>query len=583
MIWFIQLFLCLAVFAMGAIALAQNRVALLIGNSNYLNESKLNNPVNDADLLAKTFKDLNFDQVIVLKNASRVQLNTSLAQFKRISKDADLALIYYSGHGMMNSAKQNYVLPTDMPKLSGNANLDLDLELDNNAVAADKMVDALFGSKIKLLILDACRDGPTAKYKSASKGLARMSQADTKGMLIAYATEEGKVAEDGSGKNSTYAASLAKNFSKKELPILIALDNVAQEVETATLNKQSPTRSGNLRVDTFLVAHPSTQFQLAHILASTNTTMQKPNSGNEIKPNISSTNSLTPVLVPDLPSNHSDSIELALAVLPNDSFEITPQDVIDLQPENLMTTDTLWRNESLYIKDSEIDELEKQSDLCNAKATFLLVNNYQLNESTNPKIENYFKNIKCVLAKSNHPLLMHSLAYFYMHGLGTTKDEKLAFEWYSRAKELGNTNSLTELANFYKNGRVVDVDIVKAYDLSKEAADLINPIGMTQLAHFYANGIVVQKDLKKAFELVKNAAVLHNPQAMHQLGVYYRKGLGTFKNDKEAFSWINKSAEMGNSDAMIELVEMYQRGIGVAIDLKQSEYWWEKSNKFSKN
>ena len=116
MIGFIQLFLCWIVFLMLPIAHAQNRVALLIGNSNYLNESKLNNPVNDADLLAKTIKDLNFDQVIVLKNANRVQLNTALAQFKRLTLGADVALIYYSGHGMMSSNRQNYVLPTYMQK-----------------------------------------------------------------------------------------------------------------------------------------------------------------------------------------------------------------------------------------------------------------------------------------------------------------------------------------------------------------------------------------------------------------------------------------------------------------------------------
>lgn len=231
---------------------AATRVALLIGNANYQNETKLANPVNDAVLLAKTFKDLNFDHVIVVKNANRIQLNTALAQFKKLTKEADVAVIYYSGHGMMNSSKQNFVLPTDMPKLASNANADLDLELENNAISAEKIVDVLFGSKIKVLILDACREGPTAKFKSPNKGLSRMSQAETKGMLIAYATEEGKVAEDGAGKNSTYASSLAKYFAQKNLSILVALDNVAKDVEMATKSQQIPTRYGNLRVDAFL-------------------------------------------------------------------------------------------------------------------------------------------------------------------------------------------------------------------------------------------------------------------------------------------------------------------------------------------
>lgn len=548
-------------------ALAQNRIALVIGNSNYLNETKLNNPVNDADLLAKTFKDLKFDQVIVLKNASRVLLNTSLAQFKRLSKEADVALIYYSGHGMMNSVKQNYVLPTDMPKLSNNANLDLDIELDNNAVAADKMVDALFGSKIKLLILDACRDGPTAKYKSANKGLARMNQADTKAMLIAYATEEGKVAEDGNGKNSTYALSLAKNFSKKELSILVALDNVAQEVEVVTNNKQSPTRAGNLRVDTFLVVNTTPSLSQAISVGSTSAALL--NTNNPLKPFSSATSLFS-------------SVNLAPGATANHLTENISQDVIDLIPENLMKTDALWRNESLYLKDLQILELEKKSDLCNPKATFLLVNNNRLNEATNTKIENYVQNIKCVVEKTNHPLLMNTLAYFYLHGIGTNNDEKLAFDLYSKSSELGNTNSMVELSNFYRDGRVVDVDTIKAYDLSKEAADLSSPIGMTQLAYFYAYGIVVPKDTRKAFELTKSATLLNNAQAMHQLGVFYRKGIGTLKNEHEAFSWIYKAAEMGSSDAMVELVEMYQKGIGVASDLDMAMYWSDHWFKVSK-
>lgn len=360
--------------------IAANRVALLIGNSNYQHATSLANPVNDAQLLAKTFKDLNFDQVIVLKNANRVQLNTALAQFKRLTLGADVALVYYSGHGMMSSNRQNYVLPTDMPKVANNANADLDLELENNAVSADKMVDVLAGSKIKVLILDACRDGPVAKFKSASKGLARMNQAEGKGMLIAYATEEGKVAEDGVGKNSTYASSLAKYFAQKDLSILAALDNVAKDVETATQFKQSPTRYGNLRVDAYL------NFEKITDTALSNPAPAQTQSPNIKPPRVSSNQNANINFQAQAEmweriknSQNKADYEAFLIQFPKGSFvelaQIKISEIVELEPGNLMKTDLLWRHESLAITDLEQSILEKKSDQCDAKATFLLVEN----------------------------------------------------------------------------------------------------------------------------------------------------------------------------------------------------------------
>lgn len=236
-------------------AWADRRVALVIGNAQYQQEAALRNPLNDAQLLARTLKarPLQFDEVLTLSNGNRAQMLQQLARFAKLAQGADAALLYYSGHGMINSKRQNHVLPVDMPKLSANADLDIDAALKAYGVSETELIDAVEGAKVQVVVLDACRDNGFGTQKSGSKGLARRTD-QSKNRLIAYATEEGFTAEDGKGQNSTYAQSLAKHLVRTDLPLLTVFDEVANDVEKQTANKQSPTRSGNLRTNVYLVA-----------------------------------------------------------------------------------------------------------------------------------------------------------------------------------------------------------------------------------------------------------------------------------------------------------------------------------------
>ena len=236
-------------------AQAQQRVALVIGNASYQNEATLNNPANDAKLIDNTLRTapLSFSQVTHVSNVNRVQLLSALSAFKRQAQEAEVALVYYSGHGMINSKRQNHVLPVDMPKISANAGLDADTALEAYGVSEDKLIDAISGAKVQVAVLDACRDNGFGASKSGTKGLSRRNE-ESKNRLIAYATEEGRTAEDGKAGNSTYAASLAKHLVRTDWPLLKVFDAVTDDVERSTGGQQSPTRSGNLRHDVFLLA-----------------------------------------------------------------------------------------------------------------------------------------------------------------------------------------------------------------------------------------------------------------------------------------------------------------------------------------
>ena len=242
----------IAVFALctllSDIALARN-VALVIGNANYQHEGVLRNPINDARLLSQILKqDLQFDEVKLVENADFRTLNRAVEQFSAMSRGADTAVIYFSGHGQQTEDKQNYLLAVD-------AKIEYAADLQSSALSSDRLLTSTEGARTRLVILDACRDRPASAYKtrSGTKGLSRARDPSSTGLLVAYATEDGKVALDGTGRNSPYAEALASALKKRDQPILAMLDTVADQVERSTQYQQVPTRSGNLRTNVYLV------------------------------------------------------------------------------------------------------------------------------------------------------------------------------------------------------------------------------------------------------------------------------------------------------------------------------------------
>lgn len=223
------------------------RVALLVGNQDYRFERKLRNPVNDARLLGRVLKDeLKFDDVRVEHDLDVDGLDRAIAAFVRRAERADAVVFYYSGHGMKSPDRRNFLLPIDARTGVDNAR-----PLERQAVSAEEIREKLkaVGARVTLLILDACRDGPGGG-KSGTKGLARMGGGNQ--VLVAYATEEDRVAADGAGNNSPYAEALANALRRSDMPLLAQLDWVSDEVRRQVPG-QEPTREGNLRADAFLV------------------------------------------------------------------------------------------------------------------------------------------------------------------------------------------------------------------------------------------------------------------------------------------------------------------------------------------
>ncbi|MDB5874642.1 MAG: hypothetical protein JWQ07_4084 [Ramlibacter sp.] len=218
-------------------AFAQKRVAMVIGNNAYAAPLALNNPIADAQLVARMLKeDLGFE-VIVRTNLGRADLHDAARELKEKAMNADVVVIYYSGHGVQGDGG-NYLVPVD-------ARIRTPDNIRRDAVPVREFVEAIqnTNSRVALLILDACRDYPFGK--GGNKGLSRGDEAEN--VLVAYATAEGRTAAEGDGRYSPYAKALAQHLKRTDITLLHALDEVADAVRTETANAQAPTRSGNLR------------------------------------------------------------------------------------------------------------------------------------------------------------------------------------------------------------------------------------------------------------------------------------------------------------------------------------------------
>ncbi len=248
----------LATFGAEAAAPDAKRVALVIGNSNYVHAVTLPNPANDARLIASTLRNAGFE-VIEGVDQDNAGMHSLISRFTEQAYDADLAIIFYAGHGMQVDGK-NYLIPVD-------ADLTSPAYLKTRTVQIDDFMAALPPDPaIGVIILDACRDNPLArtlaaalpKSRSTSLGTglapveARSDGVGTGGLLIAYATDPGAIAFDGDGADSPYSTALARHLTEPGVEIQSALTRVRGEVTETTQGRQRPWHNASLGREVFL-------------------------------------------------------------------------------------------------------------------------------------------------------------------------------------------------------------------------------------------------------------------------------------------------------------------------------------------
>ena len=217
-------------------ALAEKRLAMVIGNANYQHAAPLKNPNNDALDVAAALKRLDFE-VTLSVDLTKPQFDQALKEFGEHVDSADVVLFYFAGHGIQRSG-ENFLLPTDIQLTKPDT-------LPFEAIALDDIIAQLESTdRTTMLIVDACRDNPFARRLSDHRGMniqAGLSEPRSRGgMLVAFATGPGNIASDGEGRNSPFTSALLNHIETPEIDATKMLKNVGLEVWRSTDNEQLP-------------------------------------------------------------------------------------------------------------------------------------------------------------------------------------------------------------------------------------------------------------------------------------------------------------------------------------------------------
>jgi uncharacterized caspase-like protein len=240
----LSVFSALTGFAVSPAVADGKRVALVIGNSIYRNVPTLPNPANDAADIAAALNRLGF-AVTLVTNASFDQMRRALIALGRDAAGADMAAVFFAGHGMEISG-ENWLIPVD-------AELKKDTDAANEAISLRSVILQVSSTtSLGLVILDACRNNPFAAKMSRSLalraaiggGLGRIEPVGN--VLVAYAARDGTTALDGDGRNSPFTAALLHNIETPGVEVTFMLRNVRDDVMEVTRNEQQPFVYGSL-------------------------------------------------------------------------------------------------------------------------------------------------------------------------------------------------------------------------------------------------------------------------------------------------------------------------------------------------
>ena len=565
----LSLSLLLACAAMGTQALAeQQRLALVIGNAAYA-EKALKNPLNDARAMKKALEEAGFT-VTLLENADRQGMESAINTFgARLNAD-DVGLFYFSGHGMQQDG-DNYLLPLDISAQELQAK-----QLPYKAVNAGYVLNAMRrdgkdDTGLNIFILDACRDAPSAGSKSMSRGLAPMNArapGSSVGTLIAYAAAPGETAQDGSGNNSPYTASLIKQM-KQPLPIEYVLKKVLGDVKKETGKQQEPWYSSSIEGDFYFTQPPAEE-----------RAMQIPLSGTSI---------LAETAGKDRQENIPTTIQEAVEAYHQGDYAKVRQLVEplankgDAVAQNLLGV--LYHNgqgvQQDYTKAREY--YEKAAAQGNADAqnnlAILYYNGLGMEKDYDKAHEWWEK-----AAAQNNMGAQFQLGNLYYHGIIVEKNHNKAREWWERAAAQGDFEAQNALGFLYSKGQGIKQDYVKAREWYEKAAAQGYATAQNNLGSLYMNGNGVEQDYGKAREYFERAAAQGYEDAYTPLGWLYERGLGGVQQDyAKAHEWYEKAAAQGNDAAQNNLGVLYYKGLGVAKNPAKAREWAEKAVKQGNN
>ncbi|MHC2461236.1 caspase family protein [Bradyrhizobium embrapense] len=221
----------------------EQRVALVIGNANYENAPKLANPGNDAQSMAELLNAAGFEVIAAtdLRQSDMVKVLQDFSDKVAARGPGTVAMIYYAGHGVQ-LAGENYLIPVD-------ARIATPSDLDGNAVRLVDVMGTLesIPSRMRIVVLDACRNNPFPNVNDAGRGLAVVDAPS--GSIVGYSTAPGMEAQDGSNGHSPYTNAFLRLAREPNLPIEQLFKRIRLDVNSVTDGRQTPWESSSLTSD----------------------------------------------------------------------------------------------------------------------------------------------------------------------------------------------------------------------------------------------------------------------------------------------------------------------------------------------
>ena len=540
-------------------ALAENRVALIVGNSAYQNVSALDNPINDALDVSVALEGLGFS-VILGTDLVQDEMLQAIEIFEEQAETADVVLFYYAGHGFQVTG-ENYLVPVD----SRLASID---DLTSQTLAMGKVLQAMERSKgLKLVFLDACRDNPfgTELDNQAGDGLARIGTAAD--FMFVYATQPDNVAYDGTGRNSFFTQAMLGHIYTPGQDIADLMINVRRDVLASTGGRQVPWENSSLTRQFRFDRSPAT--------ASEETLLWQVAAAEQ----------------------NSDLMQLYMDRYPQGAHVEDVLAFLDTGgSRNLTTGDRAAEAERLWglarrtrmrplleyylerypegenTKEAErllsvIPDVEDNSPgrVCERLATHPRdataaqsgVSFSRLRQNAQPAMQ------ACAAAAAQSPDLPHYTALL-ARATAASGDIERAVSLYKSASDRGDLRAMVSLAQLTETGNGIPQDEAAALSLYERAADGGSPDAMINLAIILFEGTQIAQDTDRAVSLLRRAADFGSAKAVFNLGVLAQDGV--IDQPQDALEYFKRAARDGEIQGYRAAAILLDEGRGINKD-----------------
>ncbi|WP_051355389.1 caspase family protein [Mesorhizobium erdmanii] len=523
-------------------ARADRRIALVIGNSQYREIPALKNPDKDAEDVSNTFRQAGFD-VFVAKDVTKLQFEEKFRNYLAAANGADLAVVYYSGHGFQIGG-ENFLIPVD-------ASLTDAADMEVQTIRLNDVLQQLrTKSKIQVIILDACRNDPFPRKDywlrdqlivSGGTGLAQVT--GSQNALIAFATEPGAVAYDGSGDLSPFSSAFSRRALAPNQEIQSVMAAVRRDVVKATNGRQVPWENSSLIDDVVLMRAPG---QPALPAPDAQQNQQVVERGIQVATaaealdnrDINIPVGVGPVALKlDFPARN-DPISLKLAGYPAVGTLSLPDRVLSPQ-SSLMAAEVGQLRYEPQIGSAAPVEIDFQIRAGNAskRATMKLSPSVDpcdqaAGEPLDPqgvvsgRLENEIADGAvgaCEAAVKAYPDIAR-FRYQLGRALLVAGNIDEARKAIQEASDKGHVRAIYELGHLASSGIGVVVNATQGNGFYSQASDRGDPYAMNAWGHALFNGVGVQRDTGKGLDLMLTAAAMGNISAMNDLAMIFNEG-----------------------------------------------------------